>query len=153
MTERNELAHYGVLGMKWGVRKDRSSSSSGRTVARKKKQSPVSKMKESAKNAKEKAKQAKEERAQKKENARREAILSNPVKLSKHKSEFSEAEIKQAISKIQMDKQLRDLSVDHISRGKKYADAILGYADTASKIYNLYNSPLGQQVRKKVKSS
>lgn len=33
----NELKHYGVLGMKWGVRKDRSATSSKTKKTRKKK--------------------------------------------------------------------------------------------------------------------
>lgn len=152
MLERNELAHYGVLGMKWGVRKDRSSSGSGKPSS-KKKVSISGSIKAASKSAADKAKQAKEDRAQKKAQARKEKIMSNPLLLQKHKSEFTESEVKQAISRIQMDKQIRDLSIDHISRGKKYADSIVGYGKTASDIYNLINSPLGQQIRKKMRSS
>lgn len=39
MMNNNELAHYGVLGMKWGIRKERSKSAQKR--ARKKKRAKI----------------------------------------------------------------------------------------------------------------
>lgn len=100
--ENGELYHYGVLGMKWGVRRSRaelvrargSTSSKGSTstkkVAAKKTSTPKG--------------------------------TSIP---RKSVSEMSDEELSKRIRRLQMEDQYRKLSPEKISAGKKFADILV----------------------------
>lgn len=102
------ISHYGVLGMKWGVRKKRASSSSGRTS--KKKTTLFSSVKK---------RQAAKKRAkavQKREDDRLAKNLSNDRKNIKS---MTDAELNKYVARLQKEKQARDLKYDSLSTGKK----------------------------------
>ena len=98
--ENNELAHYGVVGMKWGVRKEKYYEKKAKTSSGKKKEKYIDKLK----------KQKKENKKSKK--AYRAKILSDPTKLYKHRNEFSKEEIDKAMSKFNREQKLRGYSRD-----------------------------------------
>ena len=89
----NELYHYGVLGMKWGVR---------RTPAQLAK-------------ANGKAKRKSEDNAKK----------SDMKKAVKSRRTLSDADLKKRIERIKMEKQLKDLTAEEISPGKKFVSEVL----------------------------
>lgn len=115
------LAHYGVLGMKWGVR--RSEAALERAGHRKDKKAA---------------------KATKKAEAKRAKILESPTLLYKNRKDFSQEEITQAMNKMNMERNLRGLSKDTIGSGKEFANVILAYGTTAMAVYTLFNSPVGQ---------
>lgn len=101
----NELYHYGVKGMKWGVRKS-PQRSSGSTGKRKKKSlfgfgrdKPKSKSKSSKKTSSESEK--------------------------KTVKDMSDDELRRAVQRLQMEKQYKDLSSKQINHGRELAKRVL----------------------------
>lgn len=97
-VDENVLAHYGVLGMKWGIRKDRRSSSG----SSKKK---TSNQNESSSDSK-------------KSSSTKTSRTKNPKKMS-------EQELRARIQRLQLEKQYRDLKSSEITEGKKLVNSIL----------------------------
>lgn len=128
----NELEHYGVLGMKWGVRKDRISSSTGK---KKKKTSMKAKLAK-----------IKKEQAEK----RRKAILDDPRKLYRNRKKFTKEEIDAAMKQFEWEGKLQQQSLDRIKRGQEEAAKILGLMTTGlgmydqiARVYNTYSTSQG----------
>lgn len=86
------LIHYGVLGMKWGVRKDRTLS---RRSAKAEKKAEIKRVKQEKKTA------------------------------SKHRGTMTDDELRARIQRLQLEKQLRELTEAEISPGRKFAKEIL----------------------------
>ena len=112
MNENNTLRHYGVLGMKWGVRKDRLKASMGR-----------------AKEQKER-KKAREEREKLREESRKERQAqkrteSEKKHVSKNRGTLTDDEIRAKINRLRLEKELRELTEAEVSPGKKFAKEVL----------------------------
>lgn len=116
-----ELQHYGVLGMKWGVRKDR--------------------------NAERRAQRAADKTAK-----RREAAMRSPTALSRNLDLLTPSEIDQAMRRMRLEREVRNLSKDELSRGQQMAQVVLNYGKTAVAFYGLYNSKAGKEIRSWLKN-
>lgn len=105
----NYMMHYGVLGMKWGVRRER------RTITLKR-QNPTD----------------------------HESRPEPTVRVTKKKrvSELSDTELRQAINRIQMEKQLAQLTAKEKSAGAKFVGDVLSGAakKTATEYTSKYMS-------------
>ena len=93
--DNKELYHYGVLGMKWGVRKSRGGGSarSGR-------------------------KQSSSKSADKKQKELRKRDLKN-------RRNLSDAELKRKIERIKLEKQFKELTNEDIAPGKKFVADVM----------------------------
>lgn len=155
------LEHWGILGMKWGVRryqnKDGSLTSAGRKryasgknvgffEARrlKKKRAEAAKKRQATLEAKRKS----EEDAQKHEAEKQEAIRSgNATQIAKFQNELSNQELRDALDRLNSKQRLSDL-VDKetpkketkLDKAMKIADKGAKYADIAEKGIKVYNT-------------
>ena len=129
MSQSDYLAHYGVPGMKWGVRKDRRASGSGSKKRGKSDSSlagrttgkaTVSKAQASPSSAKSKLQARREERKavrdvkkQRKEDARKRTLL-------------SDKELDAKIERLSKEKRLKELTDSEVSPGNKFVKDITG---------------------------
>lgn len=104
--DTSTLAHYGILGMKWGVR--RSPAELARARGTKKGSSSSSEAKTTAKSSKKK-----------------EATSEDSKPKTKSVSEMSEAELREKISRLELEKRYRDLAKSAVpAPSKKGSDFV-----------------------------
>lgn len=95
MENYNELRHYGIKGMKWGVRRSEEQLAKARGDTDK-----------SADDAKK-------------------ADMKNAVK---NRRTLSDKELRERVERIKLEKQLKDLTEEEISRGEAFAKSVLSSA-------------------------
>lgn len=130
------LEHYGVKGMRWGVRKSREKAKSvfqSKISEYRKKKLQKKRVKTLAKARKtrianmKKAKRAAERRAK---------ILKNPTKLLRNRDEFTRSEIEDALRGFDMERRLRELSYSQLEAPKRYLDTIFTTMNSGANAYN-----------------
>lgn len=128
------LVHYGILGMKWGVRRSRSQLAKLSGKARSKAEDWNAKADEASsprkanryrKNAEKKTREA-------------EAYESKLAKRTKKKKvsvkEMSDEDLRKAVNRLQMERQYTQLSKENVSRGKSYAKKVLAAGTTVATV-------------------
>lgn len=125
--DSNTLAHYGILGMRWGVRRtpEQLARARGKT-----------------KSEKEETPEEKKDRVLKSRSAE---------ELYKNADLFTTDELRSAYNRLTLERDIKKLVPEHVSKGEQYANKFIKtgnkiseVADTGTKLYNhtarLYNS-------------
>ncbi|ALY08694.1 hypothetical protein FDH65_gp07 [Arthrobacter phage Circum] len=121
LLANDDLAHYGVPGMKWGRRKASSSEyKSSRSVRRTPESADHKRSREIGK---------------------------------KKVSQMSNAELREITTRMQLEKQFKDLNAPTVKKGKSAIDKVLESSEKANKLVKAYNSPVGKFVRRTVRNA
>lgn len=139
---RDSLEHYGVKGMKWGVRKERATSGKKRTFSEKQLVRRSKRAKNRVARAKARSEKkaaeakAKAEKAAAKKEKRRQSILNDPSKLYKHRREFTTQEIQQAMQQFDWERRLSGYSREQLNNGAEFINTMFKYTNNSINLYN-----------------
>lgn len=156
----NELKHYGVIGMKWGIRRTpeqlghRPKAVMQKVAGKIVKQEAGSAIKKKANAAVDKAKSAgkKAESEKTPEERKQEVLKTRSAKaLYDNADLFTDDELRSAYNRLQLEKNISGLAPKEVSKGQEYADKMIkagktfnDIADTGIKVYNnvakIYNT-------------
>lgn len=134
------LAHHGIKGQKWGVRRYQNADGTLTAEGRKraglgpeKKESSVKKL---VKDAKDRAAKKKQVSAEEQHENLKNHVRKHPEKIYKFRDEFSEAEINKLVSQIESDRKLKDIRNQEIQRGWDKVNRISNNLGTLSNLTN-----------------
>lgn len=118
------LEHFGIKGMKWGVRR------TPEQLARARGKKTTASDDDSAE-------------------TRHKKLLktTNASTLYKYRKELSNKELQERLNRINMESQLKTLAKKDRMTAEKAIKKALEVGKTASEFYNLYNSPMGKAVK------
>lgn len=118
--ENAELEHYGIPGMKWGVRKKRVPGSSSASAKPKPTMSA---------------------------DAKRVSNIKSKVK-AKGRDSLSNDEMQDLVKRMNLEQQYRNLNPSKAKKGADYLKTVAGVLGTVGSIYAFSKSPLAQDLRK-----
>lgn len=142
------LAHYGILGMKWGIR--RTPAQLGRTMITRKRQLAAdksdlerlnsgkhlsvgfTKKRQEAYDKRDKA--ALERRIKANEQKITDKALKKAAKKKPSVKEMSDDELRKVVNRLQMERQYSQLSESSVSKGKEYAQKIFKAGTTVAAV-------------------
>lgn len=129
----NELTHWGIKGMRWGVRRYQNKDGTLTTAGKKRYAKEMAKLKEEERVAKNQ--QRTKAKLDKLDEKRREieAIKSGkpvpkPAEKQTHKigiKDMSDEELRSVVTRLQLEQQYRQLRPEQVSAGKRFADKVM----------------------------
>ena len=127
----NELYHYGVLGMRWGVRRYQKRDGTLTNSGKKRYDKEMNKLKAEEKKIKnQKRTKAKIDKLEAKRKSIEELKKSSDKKKKTDKKKddlvktLSDAELREKVNRLQLEKQYKDLSPKQISLGKTFVNTV-----------------------------
>ena len=148
--ESNEayLAHHGIKGQKWGIRRYQNEDGSLTNLGRQRRgisdKKVTDKIKDAVQKRKEKKKETSEAEKAERHEALKEHVRKHPTKFYKYRTEFSDEEIRKLSEQIKTDRAIKDIRDAEIQRGwdkiqtfRNNMEKVKNLADTGKNIYNL----------------
>lgn len=128
-----ELYHHGVLGQKWGVRrfqnKDGSLTDAGKKRISRKQKKALEKARKAKHDKAEAAKKAKQEQEDFEKNKKRVLESGSAAEVLKYKGKLTNQELQQAVTRINMERQLSEISSKETKSGLDRVDSFMNKLD------------------------
>ena len=122
----DELYHYGVLGMRWGVRRYQKKDGTLTNSGKKRYDKEMERLKAEEKIIKNKNRtQSKLEKLEAKRKSVEELKKNSNKPKEKSVKEYSDAELRERVNRLQLEKQYKDLSPKQVSIGKTVVNRIV----------------------------
>lgn len=149
LVNKPDLMHFGILGMKWGVRRYQNPDGTLTELGKRRVANKLTTRERKIAKRVDRAK-AREEKRRAKFMAKRSEILKDPNMILKYQDMFSNDEISKAIDRIRLIDNVKDLNHNKLRKGKQLADTVLSYGDVANNAIRFINSDAGKLVRSKL---
>lgn len=149
LVNKPDLMHFGILGMKWGVRRYQNPDGTLTELGKRRVANKLTTRERKIAKRVDRAK-AREEKRRAKFMAKRSEILKDPNMILKYQDMFSNDEISKAIDRIRLIDNVKDLNQNKLRKGKQLADTVLSYGDVANNAIRFINSDAGKLVRSKL---
>lgn len=127
----NELTHWGVVGMKWGIRRYQNKDGSLTPAGKKRYNKEMAKLKEEEKIAKNKLKtQAKFDELEQKRKEVEALKKGKPLPKETQKTskssvkDLSDDELRQVVNRMLLEQQYNKMKPEQVSTGKKFVDKV-----------------------------
>ena len=122
----DELYHYGILGMRWGVRRYQKKDGTLTNSGKKRYDKEMERLKAEEKIIKNKNRtQSKLEKLEAKRKSVEELKKNSNKPKEKSVKEYSDAELRERVNRLQLEKQYKDLSPKQVSIGKTVVNRIV----------------------------
>jgi len=158
--ENRALSHYGILGMKWGIRKDRGSSGRGIKGKDPYKMRPLTYMPGPGKYDRvDRAATIEEEKnlppfsrvLNVKNNSKGSGdYQKSRAQMRRGTNNLSTKEIKDLNQRLQLEKQLKDLQPNKYKKGMDIVKAVTAAGTAIASLYELSKTPLAQDIIKAI---
>jgi hypothetical protein len=149
LINKPDLMHYGILGMKWGVRRYQNPDGTLTELGKKRISNNLTKRERKIAKRVERAK-LREAKKREKFYKKRSEILKDPNQILKYQDMFSNDEISKAIDRIRLIDNVKDLNHNKLRKGKQLADTMLSYGDVLNNGIRFINSDAGKFIRSKM---
>lgn len=143
MNDNNYIAHHGIKGQKWGVRRFQNPDGTRTALGKSRNASMKDRIKARSEQKAEAKAVKKAASAEEQHEKLRQQVIRHPKDLYKHKNEFSKEEVEKIIKDIEFDRKIKDVKISEIKRGmesySRLKEAFKTTSELMSSAKTIYN--------------